>query len=43
MIVEQHNLGHFVMSKAPEFLQQDYFWPGMIKDVERHVQRCQVC
>ena len=43
MIVEQHNLGHFGMSKTPEFLQQDYFWLGMIKDVERHVQRCQVC
>ena len=43
MIVEQHNLGHFGKSKTLEFLNQDYFWPGMTKDVEQHVQRCQVC
>ena len=43
MIVEQHNLGHFSKSKTLEFLKQDYLWPGMTKDVERHVQRCQVC
>ena len=43
MIVEKHNLGHFGKSKTLEFLKQDYFWPGMTKDVERHVQRCQVC
>ena len=43
MIVEQHNLGHFGKSKTLEFLKQDYFWPGMTKDVERHVQMCQVC
>ena len=30
-------------SKTLEFLKQDYFWPGMTKDVERHVQMCQVC
>ena len=43
MIVEQHNLGHFSKSKILEFLKQDYLWPRMTKDVERHVQRCQVC
>ena len=43
MIVEQHNLGNFGKSKTLEFLKQDYFWLGMTKDVERHVQRCQVC
>ena len=43
MIVEQHNLGHFGKPKTLEFLKQDYFCPRMTKDVERHVQRCQVC
>ena len=43
MIVEQHNLGHFGKPKTLEFLKQDYFWSRMTKDVERHVQRCQVC
>ena len=42
MIIEQYNLGHFGKSKTLEFLQQDYFWPGMTKDVDLHVQRCQV-
>ena len=43
MIVKQHNLGHFGKPKTLEFLKQDYFCPRMTKDVERHVQRCQVC
>ena len=43
MIVGQHNLGHFGKSKTLESLKQDYFWLGMTKDVERHVQRCHVC
>jgi len=43
LLVEQHNLGHFGKDKTLEFLQSDFFWPGMTGDVERHVQSFHVC
>jgi hypothetical protein len=43
VLVEQHNLGHFGKDKNLELLQSDFFWLGMTRDVERHVQRCHAC
>jgi hypothetical protein len=34
---------HFVMNKIEDVLATHFFWPKMMRDVERHVSRCTTC
>ena len=42
-MAERHNLGQFVKDNTLALLQSENYWPGMKKDVVKHVQRCQIC
>ena len=35
--------GHFEMSRTWEIITQEYYWRGVMKDVEYYVQRCDRC
>jgi transposase InsO family protein len=35
--------GHMGFLKTLKRLQEDYFWPGMSRDVRQHVKACEVC
>ena len=39
---EVHNQGHFGREKTLQLQQQQFYWSGMLKDVERLVQRCMI-
>ena len=43
ILLEVHNQGHFGREKTLQLLQQQFYWPGMLKDVGRLVQRCMIC
>ena len=43
ILLEVHNQGHFGRQKTLQLLQQQFYWPGMLKDVGRLVQRCMIC
>ena len=40
ILLEVHNQGHFGREKTLQPLQQKFYWPDMLKDVGRLVQRC---
>ena len=35
--------GHFGMSRTREIITREYYWRGVMKDVEYYVQRCDRC
>lgn len=43
LIRAAHLLGHFQVETTVKRLQENYFWKGMRKDVERIVKACTIC
>ena len=35
--------GHFSIGKTYSLIRRYYFWPKMIKHIQRHVQSCSLC
>ena len=38
-----HSWGHPGIDKMTELITQNYWWPGVRKDVQKHVQACRTC
>ena len=44
ILKEMHDrLGHFGISKTYSLIKRYYFWPKMIKHIQRHVEKCSLC
>ena len=47
LILEYHHDsplgGHFGVEKTYDRMVQQYFWPGMQKDVKQHYRNCEIC
>jgi hypothetical protein len=46
LVREKHSgglAGHFGHDKTFAKLSESYYWPGMIVDVKRFVDRCRIC
>ena len=39
----QYRFGHFGIGKTYSLIKRYYFWPQMIKHIQRHVQSCSLC
>ena len=35
--------GHFEEKKTYELLKEYFFWPGMLRDVHKVIDRCAIC
>ena len=42
-MAEAHGEGHFGLKKSLHRVRQNFFWPGMAKDVEQFVHDCGTC
>ncbi|XP_069191852.1 uncharacterized protein [Procambarus clarkii] len=36
-------LSHYDFNKTYHGIRQDYYWPGMVKDVKKYLQQCHIC
>ena len=44
ILKEMHDkFGHFGIGKTYSLIKRYYFWPKMIKHIQRHVQSCSLC
>ena len=44
ILKEMHDrLGHFGVSKTYSLIKRYYFWPKMIKHIQRQVEKCSLC
>ena len=46
LLQESHGgglMGHFGREKTYDMLSNNFYWPRMYRDVERHVRRCTTC
>ncbi|XP_023639598.1 uncharacterized protein LOC111830943 [Capsella rubella] len=43
LITELHSEGHIGRDRTLQLVAESYFWPSLLRDVARHVERCVVC
>ena len=37
------DLGHLGVERTPDLLRDQFYWPGMMEDVIRHIRECERC
>ena len=44
MIIDIHSLGHFGAKHiASKIREQGYWWPGMLRNIDKQIHSCQAC